>query len=115
MPLSPKTATYLNSLGYDAVHLFTLGKARATDEEIIELAKEQDRIILSTDLDFGTILACSKAVIPGIILFRIEYATVEKINIFLKKILNMVKLEDLRNSIVVVDDVRIRLRKLPII
>ena len=114
MPLSPKTATFLQSLGHDAVHLFHLGKARATDEEIIQFATEQDRIIISTDLDFGTILAYSKTIIPGIILFRVEYATVEKINLFLKKLFDTLKPENLKNSIVVVDDIRIRLRKLPI-
>ncbi|MFH1778317.1 MAG: DUF5615 family PIN-like protein [Candidatus Omnitrophota bacterium] len=114
MPLSPKTANYLHSLGYDTVHLSSLGKERASDEEIVQLAKEQNRIILSTDLDFGTIMAYSKAVIPGVILFRVEYATPEKINLLLKKLLLALKPDDLKDSLVVIDDLRVRLRKLPI-
>lgn len=115
MALSPKTAVYLHSIGYDTVHLYPLGKERATDEEIIQFAKEQDRIIISMDLDFGTILSSSKAIIPGVILFRIEYATVEKVNLYLQQVLNVLKPEQITNSLIIVDDVRIRLRKLPII
>lgn len=114
MPLSPKTADYLKSLGYDAVHLFSIGKERATDAEIIQLAKEQERIIISTDLDFSAILAHSKSVIPGVIIFRIEYATVEKINSYLRDLLGTVSANQLENSIVSVDDVRARIRKLPL-
>lgn len=115
MPLSPKTADYLQSLGYDAVHLYYLGKSRATDEEIVKIAKEQNRIILSTDLDFGSILAYSKDIIPGVILFRIEYATAEKVNLFLSNLLYTVKPEMINNSIIAIDDFRIRIRKLPIL
>ncbi|MBI1870098.1 MAG: DUF5615 family PIN-like protein [Chlamydiae bacterium] len=114
MPLSPKTANFLNSLGHEAVHLLSIGKERATDEEIVQMARSQNQIVISTDFDFGSILAHSLAITPSIILLRIEHATVEKVNIFLTRLLKTLKVEDLQNSIVIVDDIRVRLRKLPL-
>ncbi len=115
MPLSPKIAVFLNSLGHEAVHLFPLGKKRATDEEIVQMAQQENRIILSTDLDFGAILAHSLKVIPGVILFRVEYASTEKISRLLKELFARFKQENLINVIVVVEETRIRVRKLPIL
>lgn len=114
IPISPKTVLYLKSLGFDAVHLSSIGKECAADVEIIQIAKEQDRIIISMDLGFGAILAHSGLTMPGVILFRVQYATPEKINSLLENLLNTINRENLKNSIVSVDDVRIRIRKLPL-
>lgn len=42
----------------------------ATDEEILARAFEEDRIVISADSDFGTILAAQEAERPSFILFR---------------------------------------------
>ena len=99
MPLSPKTAEYLRSLGYDTIHLFEVSQERATDSEIIEMAKKQNRIILTMDIDFSTILAHTGASTPGVIIFRIRYATVERINSYLKTLLEKFASDEMRNSV----------------
>jgi len=42
----------------------------ASDEEILARAFEEDRIVVSADTDFGTILAMQEAERPSFVLFR---------------------------------------------
>ena len=114
MPLSPKTAEYLRSLGHDAVHAFELGKAKASDQELIEFAVKENRIIITMDLDFGSILFYTKKGCPGLIILRISFATVETVNAILTALVQRMRPEEFANSIVVVDDQRVRVRRLPI-
>lgn len=44
MPISPKTAEFLKTLGYDAVRVDKLGMQKATDKEIFEYAIKNDRV-----------------------------------------------------------------------
>jgi predicted nuclease of predicted toxin-antitoxin system len=57
MGISPKTVTWLTKQGYDAIHLLEQGLEKLTDEQILEKARQEGRIILTVDLDFGTLLA----------------------------------------------------------
>jgi predicted nuclease of predicted toxin-antitoxin system len=114
MPLSPKTAEYLRSLGHDAIHAFEIGKAKASDEELVELAEKENRIVITMDLDFGTILAHTKKSSPGLIIFRISFATIETVISILIALIQRIKPDEFNNSIIIVDDMRVRVRKLPL-
>jgi predicted nuclease of predicted toxin-antitoxin system len=68
--LSPAIAIELNGAGHDAVHVRDLGPQTASDQEIFGHAAEGDRVIVSADTDFGTLLAIRKQTPPSVILFR---------------------------------------------
>ena len=114
VPISPKVCQFLNQLGYDSVHAFEVKLAQATDREIIEHAVLEGRIIISMDLDFGTILALSKQRKPGVILFRINTPDTERISAFLKRVVKTYPSDTLGRSITIVEDLRVRIRELPI-
>jgi predicted nuclease of predicted toxin-antitoxin system len=59
-PLSPAVAVELGRAGHDAVHVRDLGMHAASDEEIFDRAARDDRVVVSADTDFGTLLAIRK-------------------------------------------------------
>jgi len=52
MGLAQSTAVFLRDQGYDAVH-YARKVAAFADEEIIEKARLEERVIITHDLDFG--------------------------------------------------------------
>lgn len=68
--LSPRLAELLNAEGQDAVHIRDLKAAGAPDETVMSLAVQHDRVIVSADTDFGTLLAASRATRPSVVLVR---------------------------------------------
>jgi len=114
--LSYIIAERLNLAGYDAKHVREYGLERADDLEIFERAAAEDRIIVSADTDFGTLLALWKQQKPSFILFRrgSERKPEQQLAILLSNLKAIEPaLED--GCIVVFEHTRIRVRKLPIL
>jgi predicted nuclease of predicted toxin-antitoxin system len=55
--LSPLIAERLRERGYDAAHVWEYRLWAAADQEIFDRAQSEDRIIVSADTDFDTLLA----------------------------------------------------------
>ena len=81
MNLSPRLATHLSSHGHDATHWLEAGQPDAADNLILQWAGEQHRVIVTGDLDFGTMLIARNLDRPSIIQLRTEVTLAEKITI----------------------------------
>ena len=68
--VSPRLAELLRDAGHDAVHVRDIGLRTASDDEIIDYALSTDRIVISHDTDFGTLLAYRELSKPSFILIR---------------------------------------------
>ena len=114
MPVSAILIDILNSYGHEGVHAYDIGYDRATDSELLDLARREGRIIITADLDFPRLLALSDACGPGLILFRGgNYSDLEMSDL-LQRVLNEASPETLEKSICVVDQKRIRITRLPL-
>jgi predicted nuclease of predicted toxin-antitoxin system len=114
MPLSPALATWITDQGHDAVHAMDRGLDRASDNIIFERAREEQRVIITADLDYPRLLAFAHTEEPGLILFRGgNYSEQEALG-RLKRVLKIIPLEELPHSIIVIEKDRIRRRKLPL-
>jgi len=68
--LSPDVARFLTAAGHDAIAVRDLGLQNAADDEILDRALLEDRVIVSHDTDFGTLLAVRRQTKPSFVLIR---------------------------------------------
>jgi predicted nuclease of predicted toxin-antitoxin system len=78
MNLSPRWIPLLTTHGWDAVHRSSVGKASASDSEIMAFAAKHDYIVLTYDLDFSAILAATHGEKPRVVQIRMEDVSDEK-------------------------------------
>ena len=55
--LSPRLVDVLAKEGWDVVHVGALGLRAANDRVVLEAVRDDGRILISADTDFGTLLA----------------------------------------------------------
>ena len=114
MGISPRTVDYLVTLGYDAIHIGVQGHERLEDHEILQLALDEDRVLLTHDLDFGKLMAARAAQFPSVIMFRLRNMQPDVVNPYLRQVLDSFSEHLEAGSIVSVSTRRIRTRSLPI-
>ena len=113
--LSPQIAEALRNAGFDTVHVREIGLHAEEDAIIFAKAKADDRILVSADTDFGTLLALRREAKPSVILFRrgSDRRPQQQAALLLANLPQLQQvLED--GSVVVFDQRRIRIRSLPI-
>jgi predicted nuclease of predicted toxin-antitoxin system len=113
--LSPEVSRLLREAGHDAVHVRDYGMHRAADPIILDRAQIEDRVLVSADSDFATLLAVRRLSKPSFMLFR--EADIVRAQDYAKKILSVIPVlgGELDTACVVVfRRGRIRVRSLPL-
>lgn len=113
--LSPLLADHLKAAGHDAAHLRDYGLQAATDPVVLGQARDDNRVLISADTDFGTLLAQEKADRPSILLIRrlVGRRAAEQAAIILAN-LDAVADDLDAGAVVVLTDEWVRVRRLPI-
>ena len=115
MNLSPRWVDALIAAGFDAAHWSTLGPRSASDAEIMGYARTHDYVVLTHDLDFGTILAATQGDKPSVVQIRADDIAPEAIGSRLISAVRQVEAELESGALLTVDPNRARLRILPLV
>ena len=114
MNLSPHLVTLLNSSGWETSHWSTLGDPRATDHTLMDWAQKNGFSVITHDLDFGDILAATNALCPSVIQVRTQDVSPEHLLPIILTVLQQYKSHLESGALISVDEVRSRVRVLPI-
>jgi predicted nuclease of predicted toxin-antitoxin system len=120
MNLTPRWAEFLREavLGSSAVeaeHWSRLGPVNASDEDIMAFARAQNYIILTHDLDFGTILAVTKGAGPSVVQLRARDVNPEAIGQRVLAALRQSEAELESGALLTIEADRNRIRMLPLL
>jgi len=114
MGVSIRVARWLRASGHDVVHLRDEGLQRLTDRDVFAKAVAEERVVNTFDLDFGEIIAAGQGRMTSVILFRLHNARSQHVIERLADALSNSSEPLLQGAIVVVEDSRYRVRRLPI-
>lgn len=114
MNLSPRWVAVLADSGISSTHWSDIGSARAPDPEIMAYAREGNWVILTQDLDFGTILAATNGEKPSVIQIRSEDVSPEVAAKAVIAAIRQMSAELEQGALLTVDPRRTRLRYLPL-
>ena len=114
MNLSPSWVEVLNKAGFEAKHWRHVGAPNAPDHELFAWAREHQHIVFTHDLDFGTLLAATNAESPSVFQIRTEDVSPEALATRATVLLNRLTPQLLSGALIVVDEVRERIRVLPL-
>jgi predicted nuclease of predicted toxin-antitoxin system len=113
---SPRLAQLLREAGHDAVHTLERGLEHADDDVLLDMARDEQRIVISGDTDFGALLALARQKSPSVILFRSRHhrTAEQQAGVILEHINDLA--DDLTNgAVAVITDERIRVRRRPLL
>src|SRR3989344_5924376 len=100
-------------LGFEVEHCKNSKMRGSSDKLIAEYAKKQKAILVTKDLEFGSLLIYPESSHYGLLVLRLPNSFItNKINKTLEEFLKEVKAEELINSITVLEVGRYRIRKL---
>jgi predicted nuclease of predicted toxin-antitoxin system len=108
-------AALLRQAGFDAVHTGEIGMAESIDEEILQRALAEDRIIATLDADFHAHLALSQARKPSVIRIRVEGLRAEQFSKLLRNIIQQCAGDLESGAVISVREFQIRVRRLPMV
>lgn len=114
MNLSPDWIPVLVTAGHNAVHWSTVGNIRALDSELVQWATDNGHLILTHDLDFGTILAQTHASQPSVVIIRADDPNPAAVGNQVLDAMRQHATELTSGALVIVDVICSRVRILPI-
>jgi len=112
--LPRSAASLLRDEGWDVLHIGDIGLSRSTDRQILEFARNEQRVIITLDSDFHTILALTNASTPSVIRIRLECLRGPDLALLIKRIWPRVEPQVKKGAMVTVTESGIRIRNIPV-
>jgi predicted nuclease of predicted toxin-antitoxin system len=105
------TVRFLEQLGHDVVPVARVGLSRASDEELLRVAQEQGRILVTRDRDFGA-LVFVESLGAGVLYLRVLPSTENTVHSELGRVLAAYSEEELSSAFVTIEPGGHRIRRL---
>jgi len=107
-------ATHLRALGFDAVHVQSLGMSRSADRLILGRALAEQRTVVTLDADFHALLAVGNEAGPSVIRIRREGLRGAELAALLLQIWPTIQAQIEAGAMVTVTEKTVRIRRLPL-
>ena len=114
MNISPMTVKQLQESGWDIIRIPEVMDARSRDIEVLRYAEQNNKVLITHDLDFSMLLAVGGYQKPSVINLRIENAKPDSVAQRIIDIVSTMEKELSEGAIVSVDETSIRYRTLPV-
>jgi predicted nuclease of predicted toxin-antitoxin system len=105
---------FLRAAGHDVLHVREAGLNELPDEDILERAIREGRVIVTHDLDFPRLVAQSGGALPSVILFRLRVMRPRRVEAYLRTAFTTYERDLATGAIISIQHGTIRLRRLPI-
>ncbi|MHB1418270.1 MAG: DUF5615 family PIN-like protein, partial [Bacillota bacterium] len=100
----PSTLQLIRSKGHDVLDIKEANFYGITDAEVIQLARKEDRVLLTLDMHFTNIFLFPPSQTPGIIVVRIKPAIPAKVDVIVALFLEQLKPEEVRGALSIISE-----------
>lgn len=114
MNLSPEWCEVFRTIGWEAQHWSEIGERTTEDATIMQWALTNSYVVFTHDLDFGAILAATKASGPSVVQLRVQNILPETLSSTVIAVFQRHEEVLQAGALLVVDHARRRLRILPL-
>jgi len=113
MNLSPRWLEVLRIAGVEAIHWSSIGPNNAPDSEIMAYAASHNYVVLTHDLDFGSILAATHGDKPSVVQIRADDLSPDVIGAKVIAALRQMETELQEGALITIEPNRTRVKVLP--
>jgi predicted nuclease of predicted toxin-antitoxin system len=115
MNLSPVWVLHLRQAGFECVHWSEIGHPGAPDSQLMDWARANGHVLFTHDLDFGALLAATRAKGPSVLQVRVKDPMPDVIGHDVVRVLLLRREALEQGSLVTIDKARARVRVLPLV
>lgn len=112
--LQQRVADLLGDAGHDAVHAVAVGLQGTSDRSVLDRASNDERVVVTTDTDFVTLLALSGEDTPSVILLRGIDDDADARAAAIVAVVSTIGEQLALGAVAVIEPGRVRIRALPI-
>jgi len=112
--LPRSSAEILRNKGWDIQHTGEIGMSSATDRQILEYARDEQRIVITLDSDFHAMLAVENLDSPSVVRIRQEGLRGPELAELVDKIRSRIGQQLENGAMATITEKAIRIRKIPL-
>jgi predicted nuclease of predicted toxin-antitoxin system len=114
MNISPLTVEQLRARGWNISRVSEIMEKESSDIDILIYAQMQNKVVITQDLDFSTLLALRGYTKPSVINLRLENPRPDLVSARIIDVVSMMQKELEEGVVISVDETSARYKNLPI-